>query len=82
MHAHDVLSGWETFILMAPFAGLLVLSMFRLDSDVARRRHNARRRRAFCEMQASASLLRDPDGHIWTVEIPGPATECEKPVLL
>lgn len=70
MQAHDLLSGWETFILMAPFAALLVLAVFGLDGQVGRRRRPTRRMRTFCELPPGGeALMRDPDGRPWTMDV-------------
>lgn len=64
MRTGELLSGWETFILIAPFAALLVLSVFGLDGHLARRRPT-RGGRLLCELQPEGeTLLRDPDGRL------------------
>jgi hypothetical protein len=66
----DLLSGWETFLLMAPFVGLLVLAVFGLDGEAVRHRRSSRGRRTFCEVQpGSGGVLRDPDGQIWNPDV-------------
>jgi hypothetical protein len=62
MHAADLLSGWDTAILMAPFFGLLAFWMFGLDERVTAPREQSTRRR-FCQTDVNGrSRFCDPDG--------------------
>lgn len=58
-------SGWDTAIVMAPFAALMVLSIFGLDDRLARRSRTIPPRRMFCQVDGQGDpLVRDPDGRI------------------
>lgn len=60
----NLLSGWDTALLMAPFAVLLAAWMFRLDQLLAAPR--ARRRRAFSVTDVNGyAAPTDPDGKPW-----------------
>jgi hypothetical protein len=64
MHVADLLTGWDTAILMAPFFGLLALWMFGLDERVTEPRDRPARRR-FCYSDPNGrSEFCDPDGRI------------------
>lgn len=61
MHAENI-SYLSTFLLMAPIAILMILSMFGLDERLAGKARRCGRRR-FCELDGSGDpLLLDPDG--------------------
>lgn len=60
----NLLSGWDTAVLMAPFAVFLAAWMFGVDHLLASPR--ARRRRAFSVTELSeGGALTDPDGKPW-----------------
>lgn len=72
MHNANLLTGLDTGILMVPFFGLLVFSMFGLDERVVAPRGRSTRRR-FCQTDGhGASFLCDPDGRPYKVR--GPVT--------
>jgi hypothetical protein len=62
MHSADLLTGWDTAILIVPVIGFLAFWMFGLDERVAAPRERSTRRR-FCVADGSGpSGFCDPDG--------------------
>lgn len=59
-------SGWETFLLAAPFVGMVLVGVFRLDEIAANpRRQRGRRPRLTRNDENGRLLLSDPDGRPW-----------------
>ena len=59
-------SGWDTFLIAAPFVGLLLATVFRLDEVFASSKRQTRRRSALCGTDENGEpLLTDPDGRLW-----------------
>jgi hypothetical protein len=59
-------SGWENLLVAAPFVGMLLLGLFRLDEIIASpRRARAVKRPASCRDENGRLLLSDPDGRPW-----------------
>jgi len=60
-------SGWETFLLAAPFVGMLLVGIFRLDAIAAapRGKESPLRHRPGIDKQGRM-VLTDPDGRPWT----------------
>lgn len=66
MDGNPVLPGWDTFTLVVPVIGILVMAMFGLDEHLFTPRRSLGRRRFFCEVGANGgSFLSDPDGKPW-----------------
>jgi len=66
---HDIAlqSGWETFLLAAPFVGMVLVGVFRLDEIAANpRRQHGRRPGLTGNDENDRLLLSDPDGRPWT----------------
>ena len=73
---HDIAlqSGWETFLLAAPFLGMVLVGIFRLDEIAANpKRHHGPRPRLIGNDENGRPLLSDPDGRPWT-NSSGPAS--------
>lgn len=64
VHPEQVLTGWDTFLLMAPFSALLAAWMFRLDEIVAAPRKKRRRAFSLTNLNGRAAFT-DPDGKPW-----------------
>jgi len=66
-------SGWDTLFVAAPFIGLILAGLLRLDSSLAnpRRRHQ-RRYPSIGTDNNGRVFLSDPDGRPW---FPGPNHE-------
>lgn len=64
MHPEQVLTGWDTFLLMAPFSALLAAWMFRLDEIAATPRKKHRRAFSLTNLNGRAAFT-DPDGRPW-----------------
>ena len=63
MGGTNVFSFLDTILLMAPFAALMFLALFRMDERVAGTRAQVGRRRKFCEVGLDGrGMLSDPDG--------------------
>lgn len=63
MHDVALQSGWETFLLAAPFVGMLVVGIFRLDTFVSASRHEPGQPRPSTGIEENGRvLLNDPDG--------------------
>ncbi len=59
-------SGWETFLLAAPFVGMVLVGVFRLDEIAASpKRQRGRRPRLTGNDENGRLLLSDPDGRPW-----------------
>ena len=59
-------SGWETFLLAAPFVGMVLVGVFRLDQIAAAPRRDADRPRMVPGNDENGRvLLNDPDGRPW-----------------
>jgi len=59
-------SGWETFLLAAPFVGMVLVGVFRLDEiATAPKRKGDRRPRFASNDENGRLLLSDPDGRPW-----------------
>ncbi|HUB00122.1 MAG TPA: hypothetical protein VMA34_17445 [Terracidiphilus sp.] len=59
-------SGWDTFLIAAPFIGLLLATVFRLDEVFASNKREVRRRSALCGTDENGEpLFSDPDGRLW-----------------
>ncbi len=59
-------SGWETFLLAAPFVGLVLVGVFRLDEIAADpKRQHGRRPGLTGNDENGRLLLSDPDGRPW-----------------
>lgn len=67
MEGHLVFSGWDTILLAVPFAALLMMVMFGIDTHITSRpREYGEKRRAFCHPDAQGEIvLCDPDGRTW-----------------
>ncbi len=66
MHDTAGFSGWDTFVLMLPFIGMMAVGMFGLDEGLATSKGGKRCRRSFCgEDGQGRPLLSDPDGRPW-----------------
>lgn len=66
MHGSNLTSGWDTFLLAAPFIVLLLMGFFRLDELFASRRSEVTKRRTLCGLDEDGEpLVTDPDGRIW-----------------
>ncbi|MGD0156152.1 MAG: hypothetical protein ABSB50_08640 [Terracidiphilus sp.] len=60
-------SGWETFLLAAPFVGMVLVGVFRLDQIAANpRRDSERPHRLPGNDENGHVLLTDPDGRSWS----------------
>jgi len=60
-------SGWETFLLAAPFVGMVLIGVFRLDQiATAPRRKGGLRPRFTGSDEDGRLLLSDPDGRPWS----------------
>lgn len=85
MHDIALQSGWETFLLAAPFVGMVLVGVFRLD-EIATNSSRGQRPRfngpcfngpcfngpRFDENDESGRMLRtDPDGQPWPGSQPG-----------
>jgi len=65
MHDANLLTGWDTAILMVPFLGLLAFWMFGLDERVAAPRVRSPGR-SFCQAEGNGKPHgTDPDGKPW-----------------
>lgn len=59
-------SGWETFLLAAPFVGMVLVGVFRLDEIAANpKRQRGRRPGLTGNDENGRLLLSDPDGRPW-----------------
>jgi hypothetical protein len=59
-------SGWETFLLAAPFVGMVLVGVFRLDEIAANpKRKRGRRPRLTGNDENGRLPLSDPDGRPW-----------------
>ena len=66
MGSADLVSGWDTTILMVPFLGILVIYMFHLDERFAAPKAPLKSRRFFCGVDPKGRpYLSDPDGQPW-----------------
>ncbi len=66
MHGTTLVTGWDTVLLMVPFAVLMFLAMFGLDAHIAASRQGRGRRPRLCEIDAAGQpLMWDPDGKTW-----------------
>ncbi len=60
-------SGWETFLLAAPFVGMVLVGVFRLDEiATSPKRKHGRRPRLTGNDENGRVLQTDPDGRPWT----------------
>jgi len=67
-------SGWETFLLAAPFVGMVLVGVFRLDEIAANPKHQrGLRPRLTGSDDHGRLLLSDPDGRPWA-DSSGPAS--------
>lgn len=67
MHDIALQSGWETFLLAAPFVGMVLVGVFHLDEIAANpNRHHGGRPRLTGNDENGRLLLSDPDGRPWT----------------
>jgi len=67
-------SGWETFLLAAPFVGMVLVGVFRLDQIAANPKHQrGQRARLSGGDEHGRLLLGDPDGRPWA-DSSGPAS--------
>ena len=67
MHDIALQSGWETFLLAAPFVGMILVGVFRLDEIAANpNRQRGRRPGLNGNDENGRLLLSDPDGRPWT----------------
>ena len=67
MHDIALQSGWETFLLAAPFVGMVLVGVFRLDEIAANPNHQRGRRPSLTGNDENGRLLlSDPDGRQWT----------------
>ena len=63
MDGAKIFSFLDTILLIAPFAALMFLALFRVDERVAESRVREGRRRKFCEVgRDGRGTLSDPDG--------------------
>ena len=63
-------SGWETFLLAAPFVGMLLVGVFHLDEiAAASKREPGSRQRQPGNDEHGRALLTDPDGRPWDSEL-------------
>lgn len=68
MHSADLLSGWDTALVMAPFFILLAGWMFGLDERIASSKGLGPRPRAFSQIEhRGQAVMTDPDGRPWKV---------------
>jgi hypothetical protein len=59
-------SGWENLLLAAPFVGMVLVGIFRLDQIAADPKHQrGRRPRLIGNDENGRLLLGDPDGRPW-----------------
>ena len=66
MHDIALQSGWETFLLAAPFVGMILVGVFRLDEIAANpNRQRSRRPGLNGNDENGRLLLSDPDGRPW-----------------
>lgn len=66
MHSASVLSGWDTALLIVPFAALMAMAMFGLDERLASPSGPPRRNRKFCGVDSEGQpVVSDPDGKRW-----------------
>ncbi|MGO8934116.1 MAG: hypothetical protein ACLPLZ_11905 [Terracidiphilus sp.] len=66
MHDIALQSGWETFLLAAPFVGMVLVGVFRLDQIAANPKdQRGRRPRLTGSDDRGRLLLSDPDGRPW-----------------
>lgn len=62
----ELVSGWDTTILIVPFLGILVMYLFRLDERFAAPKAPPKNRRSFCGVDPmDRPYLSDPDGQPW-----------------
>lgn len=63
-------SGWETFLLAAPFVVMLLVGVFHLDEiAAASKRDPGSRQRQPGNDEHGRALLTDPDGRSWDSEL-------------
>jgi hypothetical protein len=69
---HDIAlqSGWETFLLAAPFVGMVLVGVFRLD-EIATNSSRGQRPRFNGNDENGRMLLTDPNGRPWPDSQPG-----------
>jgi hypothetical protein len=66
MHDIALQSGWETFLLAAPFVGMILVGVFRLDEIAANHNRQRGRRPGLTGSDENGRLLlSDPDGRPW-----------------
>jgi hypothetical protein len=63
----NLLSGWDTALLMAPFGVMLAAWMFGLDQLLALPRTRRRRRTFSLTAVDGRDALTDPDGKPWRI---------------
>jgi hypothetical protein len=67
-------SGWETFLLAAPFVGMVIVGVFRLDEIAANPKHQrGQRPRLTGSDDHDRLLVSDPDRRPWS-DSSGPAS--------
>lgn len=75
MHDIALQSGWETFLLAAPFVGMVLVGVFRLDkiaTNSSRGQRPSFNGPSFDGNDENGRmLLTDPDGGPWTDSQPG-----------
>lgn len=64
LHLIALQSGWESFLLAAPFVGMVLIGVFRLD-ELATRPKRGRRPGFIGHDENGRMLLSDPDGRPW-----------------
>ena len=68
MHEPEIVlkSGWQTFLFAVPFLGLLLASLFRLDTLFSAPKRRSKTRRPPSGMSSDGQPLQsDPDGRPW-----------------
>lgn len=75
MHDIALQSGWETLLLAAPFIGMVLIGIFRLDEIATNSRRGQRPRFNGTSLNENDEngqiLLPDPDGRPWPNSGPG-----------
>lgn len=75
----QLLTGWDTFLLMAPFSVMLAAWMFRLDEIVAAPRKKRRRAFSLTDLNGRAAFT-DPDGKPWKFAPEQPRWDSDRPM--